>query len=272
MTEPPSSAPQATEADRVNQRFAGVGAALGLILWANLFGFPLGLVAFVISKSRPRLGLFLGFLAMVSVLPGILWRARSVWGSGWRRAFPMAKVGPGVLVWTVLCILSFLAVQFVWISALDHITGLPHLPDPFITVGVLGVLCGAPLAEEVVFRGYGLARIRELAGERRALLFTALMFALAHGSWVKLPGTFLIGLFLGWLVLRTGSLWPAFLGHLTNNGAAFVMSRWNTSSPPDVNQVPWPLILTVGGTGLLCLLLLGSPQIRGRISGLNPST
>lgn len=272
MTEAQCPSVPASDADRINRRFAGVGAALGLLLWVNLFGFPLGLASSVLRKTSPRLALFLGFLAMLSVLPGMVWRAKAVWGTGWRRAFPLARVSPGLLVWTVLCILSFVSVQFVMLSALDRFKGLPHLPNPFITIGVLGVLVGAPLAEEVVFRGYGLARIRELAGERRALLFTALMFALAHGSWVKFPGTFLMGCFLGWLVLRTGSLWPALLGHFANNAVAFVMTRLEASSPLDAGGMPWHHILTVGAIGLLCLVLLWSPRVRGRISGLNAST
>jgi membrane protease YdiL (CAAX protease family) len=138
------------------------------------------------------------------------------------------------------------------------------------SVGLLGLVIGAPIAEETLCRGYGLARIRQLAGNRRALLYTALVFALLHGSWVKLPGTFVLGLFLGWLVLRTGSLWPAFLGHFTNNAAVFVLSRWVRSPLLDSKAAPWPLILALGAMGLAGLVVLWLPQVRRHIRELRP--
>jgi membrane protease YdiL (CAAX protease family) len=271
MAEGEGVAREAAGSERVNQRFAGVGAALGLILWANLFSFPLLKASFQVQMTHPGLSPGLAFLALLCALPGMAWRAWAVWGAGWRRAFPLAPVGPGLLAWTLLCILAFLALQFAGLVSLDRLSGLPHLPDPFARLGLLAVLCGAPLAEEAVFRGYGLARIRELAGERRALLFTAAMFALAHGSWVKLPGTFLMGLFLGWLVLRTGSLWPALLGHVVNNGTAFLMSRLEVRLAGESRDLPWGLILGVGATGLAALAVLASPWVRSRVRSLSPA-
>ncbi|WP_257306727.1 CPBP family intramembrane glutamic endopeptidase [Geothrix campi] len=258
--------------DRVNRAFAGVGAALGLFVWLNLFPLPLVIASGIASKSHAHLGFLLGFLAMLTVVPGVLWVAKSAWGEHWRRALPLAPVGPGVLAWTVLGVLALLPVVMAWTWAIDRTVGLPSFRDPLASVGVLGVVLGAPIAEEVLFRGYGLARIRELGGERRALLLTALVFALAHGSWVKLPGTFVIGLLLGWLVLRTGSLWPAFLGHFTNNGAALVLGRLNPMPSFDPAKGSWTAILLVGAAGLAGLAILWSPQVRGRIRGLNAST
>lgn len=272
MTEASSSAAPAQEAARINRRFAGVGAALGLVVWFFLFTFPVGLISSIVTKAHPRLGLFLGFLAMLAVVPGALWVAKSAWGEQWRKALPLARVGPGVLAWTILCVLAFIPMLMAWALGVDRVIGLPYLPNPVSSVGVLGLVFGAPIAEEVLCRGYGLARIRELAGDRRALLFTALVFALLHGSWVKLPGTFALGLFLGWLVLRTGSLWPALLGHVANNAAAYVLSRMDPTPLLDSQHAPWILILALGSASLACLALLGSPQIRGRISELSVST
>jgi len=272
MSEAEEAAVPGPETNPVNQAFAGVGAALGLFVWLNLFPLPLVIAAGIASKSHAHLGLFLGFLAMLTVVPGILWVAKSAWGEHWRKALPLAPVSPGVLAWTVLGVLALLPVVMAWAWAIDRTVGLPSFRDPLSSVGVLGVVLGAPLAEEVLFRGYGLARIRELGGERRALLFTALVFALAHGSWVKLPGTFAIGLFLGWLVLRTGSLWPALLGHFTNNGTAYLLSRLDLAPSFDPVKGSWTAIAILGTVGLVSLTVLWSPQVRGRIRGLNAST
>jgi len=268
MTETRDPSAAAAEVHRINQTFAGAGAAVGLVVWYFLFSFPLGLVSSVAMRTHPRLGLFLGFLAMLSVVPGAWLAARAAWGGQWRKAFPLAPVGIGVLAWTVLCILAFLPLVMAWALAVDRVIGLPTLTNPLSSVGVLGLVLGAPIAEEVLCRGYGLARIRELAGDRRALLYTATVFAVLHGSWVKLPGTFLIGLFLGWLVLRTGSLWPAFLGHFTNNGTAYLLSRTVQAPSLEARQATWFLIITLGATSLACLAVLGSAPVRRRIRGL----
>jgi len=266
MSEAEGPAAPASESDRVNQRFAGVGAAIGLLVWYNLFQIA-GVAGFISSGSHPRLGSFLVFLAMLLVLPCTFWLARSVWKLEWRRAFPLARVGPGVLAWTVLWVLALLAVEFAWFSAIDRIQGLPRLESPFPRVGVLGVLFGAPLAEEALFRGYGIARIRELGGERRALLFTAAAFAVAHMHWIKLPGTFALGLLAGWLVLRTGSLWPALLAHFTVNALATAVVFLMPGALEATGS--WGFILGAAALGAACLALLCSPWVRGRIRGLS---
>jgi membrane protease YdiL (CAAX protease family) len=262
---------QAAEAELVNKRFAGVGVALGLFVWPNLFWIPFGLGWVISRRSHPGLGQIFGTLAVLSVVSGILWVAKSVWHDQWRKALPLARVGTGTLVWTALCVLAFFPVQIAWFAAMDRTIGLPDLLDPISVLGAFGVVLAAPLAEEVLFRGYGLARIRELGGEGRALLFTALMFALLHGSWVKLPGTFAIGLFLGWLVLRTGSLWPAILGHFINNGTVFALRRWEPVSSLDANRISWALIGALSAAGLVSLALLGSSNVRRRIKDLSAS-
>lgn len=253
-------------AERVNRRFAGVGAALGLIGWYNLFQVP-GLAGLGVGGAHPRLGTALAAAALFLVVPGTWGVARSAWGRDWRRAFPFAPVGPGLLAWTVLAVLGLLAVEFGWFAALDRLHGLPGLDSPLPRVGLVGVVLGAPLAEEVLFRGYGVARIRELGGERRALLLPAAAFALAHVHWVKLPGSFALGLLAGWLVLRTGSLWPALLAHATVNALAAALSLLKPAALE--GPAPWSLILGVAALGGAGLAVLASAPVRGRIRGLS---
>lgn len=76
----------------------------------------------------------------------------------------------------------------------------------------------APFCEEIFFRGFvfmGLLRGMSLVW---AVIFSALIFAVAHAD----PGSFLvlfcIGLVLAFLRWRTRSLWPGIMLHLLNNG------------------------------------------------------
>ena len=267
--EEPVPAAPAKEPSRINRAFAGVGVAVGLIIWGMVFPLPLALPGWVVTKSHPRIGMFLGFLGLLLVVPGMLWKAKSVWGADWRKALPLGRAGAGILVWTWLCILAYIPVALVWYEFAHRILGLPEPLDP-TSMGVLALVLGAPLSEEFLFRGYGLARIRELAGDRRALVYTAVIFALVHGSLTKLPDVFIGGLFLGWLVLRTGSLWPPLLAHFTVNATGYLQdlafAEFHWGPPP----LPWTWVIVPGLVGAVVLGILWSPQVRGRIKELAP--
>lgn len=86
---------------------------------------------------------------------------------------------------------------------------------------VLPVIClGAPLSEELLFRGFlfsGLAKSR-LGLLGTALLTTVLWTALHAGysafGMVEVLG---VGLYLSWLLVRTGSLWVTIICHALYN-------------------------------------------------------
>jgi membrane protease YdiL (CAAX protease family) len=88
---------------------------------------------------------------------------------------------------------------------------------------------GAPLVEELFFRG---VLVRALAGllgglRRRGVLVAVvvldgLLFALAHGELVQLPGLAVVGAVLALLYLRTGRLAPSIVTHASFNAVALV--------------------------------------------------
>ncbi|MDQ6887670.1 MAG: CPBP family intramembrane metalloprotease [Gemmatimonadota bacterium] len=83
-------------------------------------------------------------------------------------------------------------------------------------------LAPSALMEELLIRGYIFAVLRELAGWRPTLLLTSLVFGALHG---KNPGAspesvgmvMLAGLFLGGILVATGSLWAAWITHFAWN-------------------------------------------------------
>jgi membrane protease YdiL (CAAX protease family) len=84
----------------------------------------------------------------------------------------------------------------------------------------LGLVVGAPVAEEFMFRGFvfeGLRRSR--LGGLGATLITSLVWAGIHLQY-DLYGIgiiFAVGLFLGWVKCRTGSLWLVIFLHSLMN-------------------------------------------------------
>jgi membrane protease YdiL (CAAX protease family) len=97
--------------------------------------------------------------------------------------------------------------------------------DPFgLLLLVLIVGVGAPVAEEVFFRGFA-----QRAFEKRgmawqwAVFCTALFFAASHLQPLQFPGLLIFGAIAGWLVHRAGRIGPAVWAHLGFNLTAVVM-------------------------------------------------
>lgn len=81
----------------------------------------------------------------------------------------------------------------------------------------------APLAEEVLFRGYLLGKLRKYAPAWIAVILTAALFAFAHGQFNVGLDTFALGIVLCLLRIYSGSLWASVFLHMLKNGIAFYL-------------------------------------------------
>jgi uncharacterized protein len=93
-------------------------------------------------------------------------------------------------------------------------------PDraPAFVVNLTVAATIVPLAEELFFRGLGVSALLPLGGVA-AVGITAFAFGLGHGILVALPVLVVFGAGLGWVRLRSGSVWPGVLAHGFYNGA-----------------------------------------------------
>jgi len=96
-------------------------------------------------------------------------------------------------------------------------------PQGLILALVAGSLI-APLAEETFFRGFLFANLREHHGPLRAMVTTALLFALFHFTPTAFVPLFFLGCFLALLYHLSESLLPSLLLHATMNTLAFTLS------------------------------------------------
>lgn len=83
---------------------------------------------------------------------------------------------------------------------------------------VIALLAG--VAEELFFRGFIQTRLAQRWSARTAVLVTAVCFGVMHADLVHSPLAFCLGLWLGFVCERAGSLWPAIVTHVANNGVA----------------------------------------------------
>ena len=91
---------------------------------------------------------------------------------------------------------------------------------------VLIVVVGAPIVEELVYRGLVQRSLSVAAGASSGLLLTSILFALIHFSPVEYPGLLLAGLAFGGCVTLTGRLGPAIVTHAAFNAAGLVTVLW----------------------------------------------
>jgi membrane protease YdiL (CAAX protease family) len=91
---------------------------------------------------------------------------------------------------------------------------------PFIAF-FLAVTLLAPTVEELTYRGMGIWVLRPY-GTVLAIVVTGLLFGLAHGLLVGLPILAFFGLVVGWLRVKTGSIYPPIALHAVFNGVALV--------------------------------------------------
>lgn len=145
--------------------------------------------------------------------PGLSWRPV-------RSGFVVARYAPFVLLWTAV-LLGYLALaRGVGFAvppqpALEYLATRP-LDRPGFWVVVAGVTIGAPVAEEIVFRGYLQPALLCMFRPWVAVVLTAAAFGAVHTLPYALP-VGLLGAFFGMLAARTGSLGPAIVCHALHN-------------------------------------------------------
>ncbi|WP_167857681.1 type II CAAX endopeptidase family protein [Mycobacterium sp. DL99] len=88
-----------------------------------------------------------------------------------------------------------------------------------VAVGLGGIL--TPLGEEALFRGV-LATFLFRWGNCISVVFSAAVFAVAHGINSVMPLALMIGLATGVLLWRSGSIWPAVLVHVAYNSSGML--------------------------------------------------
>ena len=133
--------------------------------------------------------------------------------------------------------------------------------SPAFLVVVLAVV--PALVEELFFRGF-LMRALDEEGKSpvRAVVASAGLFSLFHLlvsdaiAVERLPPSLLLGLLLGWLAWRAGSIWPGVLLHMLNNALIVSLGYYEPTLieagwlAEGQEHLPWP-VLAASATGVM---------------------
>lgn len=130
--------------------------------------------------------------------------------------------------------------------AIDYGTGTFSMLISLACVGVIPALM-----EEFAFRGVILGTARRHMSDGCAVILTTVLFSLLHGNLFQIPFTFMLGLYLGYITVYTGSVWPAVILHGINNCASVLVSYAQSAASSDF------IIGIIGGFYYLVFLLVG---------------
>jgi len=96
------------------------------------------------------------------------------------------------------------------------------LPTLLLALAVVPGIC-----EELTFRGFVLSGLQSRLRPATAIVITALFFGAFHFLFLRFGVTVALGILLGYVCQRSGSIGPAMLIHIMHNSWLFVLSRWD---------------------------------------------
>lgn len=145
------------------------------------------------------------------------------------------------------------------VRALERLIRLTDDGAPLWVVWLVVAVTPA-ICEEALFRGFILTGLRRL-GAVPAIGISALLFGVAHASIYRLLPTFFLGIVLGIIVWRTGSLLCGIVAHALNNGLLATL----TETPelgrlfgvqPGADALPWTPTLAGTAAAIAALFVL----------------
>jgi uncharacterized protein len=94
-----------------------------------------------------------------------------------------------------------------------------------IAAGFFAIAVAAPVAEELLFRGFLQRALANYLPIWAALLLSSLAFALVHGQPAAIPALMALSMAFGYIYYRTGSLRTNIILHILNNAAALLLTQ-----------------------------------------------
>lgn len=248
LAKPNEQDPLVRVANTLGMALLGYLALGGLLGWAQArLALPAGALDSALSLVRYALSLLLPFGLAGRSLRGVMPPRRPA-------AQPLSYCLGALLAGTGAACLGNLLAWLLQRGAaslgLELAASGDVLPQGLLAgiITFAGYSLVAALVEEAAFRGVVLGALRPW-GEGRAVVFSAVLFALCHGSLLQVFPALFTGLVLGAVTLSTGGIGLAVVIHTCYNALALLANRFASSDP-------WPVVVFWLGMGLMGLCAL----------------
>lgn len=231
-------APGRAERKKLRRLYNKVGGAMVLqyvLLYVIYFLLMVLLMPFITEETNPETGLeivgwaeeFAMYFAPVigSVIMFFAFNAVNRVDS--RALFSTRNITVGMLGRCILMAFAFHAVGIALEYGVDFIlysTGYEVTSFDYETkndaatvlTDVISSIIAAPIAEEMFFRGVVLKQTSRVSA-RFGIIFSAVMFGLMHGNPYQFVMATVIGLYFGYITVKTDSLIPSIVCHIAIN-------------------------------------------------------
>jgi len=197
------------------------------------------------------------------LLPALLWASRR--GAGALRLNPVSFATTVRIVIIALMSVSVVSNFDVFWHALWQRLGMNVFITSYVrpastselTLSILNVCLLVPVCEELLFRGVILSAWED-RGRRSAVLASAVLFSMLHGSLLGLPGQLYGGIVMALLVIWTDSIYAGIIYHGVFNGFATILNYITSAGPSDPVEdslLRNDIVAAMGGPGTLLVLL-----------------
>ena len=180
-----------------------------------------------------QLALVFGLLVIVPILWYYLVNECDLKEAFFRLKIRLENIDMAFL-WGILAAISIFVIFFIFVILLirlgadpQELGNLPDLERLFSPGTLFFLIVTQPVAEEIFFRGFLLEKIDMFAGKNVAIVSTAVLFGIAHMSYGKIyPVIFpmAMGVFLGFIVIKTKNLFSAITAHISFNLIVLILS------------------------------------------------
>ncbi|MDX9846432.1 MAG: type II CAAX endopeptidase family protein [Tenuifilaceae bacterium] len=146
-------------------------------------------------------------------------------------------------------------------------------PRNIFSIATLVIL--APIFEELIFRGIILNGLLKRYSPLLSIVVSSLLFAAVHLNPWQFVSAFILGLFIGWVYLRTKSILLAIIIHAFNNFAAILpeILGFTTSADKKISLSEYfggtfnyaLIIILAGFTAITCIYLINKSFIKDRV-------
>lgn len=253
---------------------AVVGA--GIALWRMAQGAAVGdITSNPLEGIPPQLLMILMYLPVAVASVGVAFAMWPLLGGSLRDAFGLGRPRmprwgyPALLVATWMPFAVAVGCAAMAASVGPTQEGLEEIwapgPVPLAIAYVLFIAFAPGFAEEFFFRGFMQRRLLRRWSPWTAILVTSFFFAILHVMPAAMALAFPLGIWLGVLAWRTGSIWPGVFCHAVINGVwnalqIFVHRNGPVAEMEAPTALEWTIFGVLGAISLaafvLCIVML----------------
>lgn len=144
-------------------------------------------------------------------------------------AWVFAGVVAYIVVTSIINAIARVALPFVDFEQVQDVGFSNLLSQSEYILAFLSLVVLAPVAEEVLFRGYLFGKLNKHVAAWVSVIITSVLFAVVHFQWNVSIDVFALSIVLCILRIKTGSVWSSIILHMVKNGVAFYFLFINPS-------------------------------------------